>query len=98
MVKQWKDLYLLRGIEISYERYGEPTWVMKSNYPRFKSYQTSVPITDVTKLEKNTEKFKKKYPALLKAEIEKMIDAYPDDNKFREDLRTCLRVFGGFLK
>ena len=57
-----------------------------------------MPITDVTKLEKNTEKFKKKYPALLKAEIEKMIDAYPDDNKFREDLRTCLRVFGGFLK
>ena len=50
------------------------------------------------KNEQKYKKFKKKYPALLKAEIEKMIDTYPDDNKFREDLRTCLRVFGGFLK
>ncbi len=97
-VKQWRDLYLLRGIEISCERNGETVWAMKSSNPHFRTYQAAVPFTDAAKLEKNTERFKKKYPALLKAEIEKMMEAYPDEEKYREDYKDCLRLFGGMFR
>ena len=97
-VKQWRDLYLLKGIVISHERCDEPTLTMKSSYPQFHSYQAAVPIRDVTKLEKNAETFKKKYPTLLKTEIEKMMAAYPEEAKYREDYQICLRMYGGLFR
>ena len=97
-VKQRRDLYLLKGIEISCERNGETVWTMKSGNPHFRTYQAAVPFTDAAKLEKNTEKFKKRYPALLKGEIERMIEAYPNEEKYREDYKVCLRLFDGMFR
>ena len=49
---------------------------------------------DITELEKNVELFKKEYPAILKVELDTMINAYPDDRRFKEDLRMYQRLFG----
>ena len=94
IVKTWKEKYRLNGIEISYNRFGIPTWEMRSNNSRFVTYQCAVPIKDITELEKNVELFKKEYPGVLKAELDAMIKAYPDDRRFKEDLRMFQRLFG----
>ena len=86
IVKKWKEKYRLNGIEISYNRFGIPTWEMRSNNSRFITYQGAVPIKDITELEKNVELFKK--------ELDAMIKAYPDDRRFKEDLRMFQRLFG----
>ena len=67
---------------------------MRSNSSRFVTYQGAVPIKDITELEKNVELFKKAYPSVLKAELDAMINAYPDDRRFKEDLRMFQRLFG----
>lgn len=82
------------GIEISYNRLGTPTWEMRSTNSRFVSYQGAVPINNITDLDNNVELFKREYPALLKAELDSMIKAYPEDRRFKEDLRMFLRLFG----
>mgnify|MGYP003414197239 FL=1 len=94
IVKKWKEKYRLNGIEISYNRFGTPTWEMRSTNSRFISYQGAVPIKDITDLDNNVELFKREYPALLKAELDAMIQAYPEDRRFKEDLRMFLRLFG----
>ena len=94
IVKKWKEKYRLNGIEISYNRFGTPTWEMRSNSSRFVTYQGAIPIKDITELEKNVELFKKEYPSVLKAELDAMINAYPDDRRFKEDLRMFQRLFG----
>ena len=94
IVKKWKEKYRLNGIEISYNRFGTPTWEMRSNSSRFVTYQGVIPIKDITELEKNVELFKKEYPTVLKAELDAMINAYPDDRRFKEDLRMFQRLFG----
>lgn len=94
IVKKWKEKYRLNGIEISYNRFGTPTWEMRSNNSRFITYQGAIPIKDITELEKNVELFKKEYPGVLKAELDAMINAYPDDRRFKEDLRMFQRLFG----
>ena len=94
IVKKWKEKYRLNGIEISYNRFGTPTWEMRSNNSRFITYQGAIPIKDITELEKNVELFKKEYPTVLKAELDAMINAYPDDRRFKEDLRMFQRLFG----
>ena len=94
IVKKWKEKYRLNGIEISYNRFGIPTWEMRSNNSRFITYQGAVPIKDITELENNVELFKKEYPSVLKAELDAMINAYPDDRRFKEDLRMFQRLFG----
>jgi len=38
--------------------------------------------------------FKKEYPAVLKAELDAMLNAYPDDRRFKEDMRMFQRLFG----
>lgn len=67
---------------------------MRSTNSRFVSYQGAVPIKDITDLDNNVELFKREYPALLKAELDAMIQAYPEDRRFKEDLRMFLRLFG----
>jgi hypothetical protein len=67
---------------------------MRSTNSRFVTYQGAVPIKDITVLEKNVELFKKEYPSVLKAELDAMIKAYPDDRRFKEDLRMFQRLFG----
>lgn len=67
---------------------------MRSTNSRFITYQGAVPIKDITELEKNVELFKKEYPGVLKAELDAMIKAYPDDRRFKEDLRMFQRLFG----
>lgn len=67
---------------------------MRSTNSRFVTYQGAVPINDITELEKNVELFKKEYPGVLKAELDAMIKAYPDDRRFKEDLRMFQRLFG----
>ena len=94
IVWRWKEKYRLNGIEISYNRFGKPTWEMRSTNSRFISYQGAVPIKDITDLDNNVELFKREYPALLKAELDSMIQAYPEDRRFKEDLRMFLRLFG----
>ena len=94
IVKKWKAEYRLNGIEISYNRFGTPTWEMRSTNSRFVTYQGAIPIKDITELEKNVELFKKEYPGVLKAELDAMIKAYPDDRRFKEDLRMYQRLFG----
>ena len=94
IVKKLKEKYRLNGIEISYNRFGKPTWEMRSTNSRFISYQGAVPIKDITDLDNNVELFKREYPALLKAELDSMIQAYPEDRRFKEDLRMFLRLFG----
>lgn len=94
VVKQWKEKYRLNGIEISYNRFGTPTWEMRSSNSRFITYQGAIPIKDITELEKNVELFKKEYPGVLKSELDAMINAYPDDRRFKEDLRMYQRLFG----
>ena len=94
IVKKWKEKYRLNGIEISYNRFGTPTWEMRSNSSRFVTYQGAIPIKDITELQKNVELFKKEYPSVLKAELDVMIKAYPDDRRFKEDLRMFQRLFG----
>lgn len=95
IVKQWKEKYRLNGIEIFYNRFGVPTWEMRSMNSRFITYQGAVPIKDITELEKNIVLFKKEYPSVLKAELDAMLKAYPDDRKFKEDNRMFQRLFGG---
>lgn len=94
IVKKWKEKYRLNGIEISYNRFGIPTWEMRSTNSRFVTYQGAVPIKDIAVLEKNVELFQKEYPGVLKAELDAMIKAYPDDRRFKEDLRMFQRLFG----
>ena len=94
IVKKWKEKYRLNGIEIIYNRFGTPTWEMRSSNSRFVTYQGAVPIKDITELEKNVELFKKEYPSVLKVELDSMIKAYPDDRRFKEDLRMFQRLFG----
>ena len=67
---------------------------MRSNNSRFITYQGAISIKDITELEKNVEFFKKEYPAILKVELDTMINAYPDDRRFKEDLRMYQRLFG----
>ena len=62
VVKVWKEKYLLKGIDIRYNRFGIPMWEMRSSNSRFITYQCAVPIKDITKLETNVELFKKEYP------------------------------------
>ena len=66
IVKKWKEKYRLNGIEISYNRFGIPTWEMRSNNSRFVTYQGAASIKDITELEKNVELFKKEYPTIEK--------------------------------
>lgn len=66
---------------------------MRSTNSRFVTYQGAVPIKGITELEKNVELFKKEYPGVLKAELDAMIKAYPDDRRFKEDLRMFQRLF-----
>ena len=40
------------------------------------------------------ELFKQEYPGVLKSELDAMINAYPDDRRFKEDLRMYQRLFG----
>lgn len=67
---------------------------MRSNSSRFVTYQGAIPIKDITELEKNVELFKKEYPTVLKAELDAMINAYPYDRRFKEDLRMFQKLFG----
>lgn len=67
---------------------------MRSTNSRFITYQGAIPIKDITELDKNVELFKKDYPSVLKAELDAMINAYPDDRRFKEDLRMFQRLFG----
>ena len=95
IVKKWKEKYRLNGIEISYNRFGVPTWEMRSTSSRFISYQGAVPIKDITDFDNNVERFKREYPKVLKLELDAMIKSYPDDRRFKEDLRMFQRLFGG---
>lgn len=67
---------------------------MRSTNSRFITYQGAIPIKDITELDKNVDLFKKDYPSVLKAELDAMINAYPDDRRFKEDLRMFQRLFG----
>ena len=67
---------------------------MRSTNSRFITYQGAISIKDITELDKNVELFKKDYPSVLKAELDAMINAYPDDRRFKEDLRMFQRLFG----
>ena len=49
---------------------------------------------DITELDNNVELFKKEYPAVLKAELDAMVKAYPEDRRFKEDMRMFQRLFG----
>ena len=48
-------------------------------------YNSAIEISDITNLEENIALFRKEYPALLGADIERMLKAYPDDRKIKED-------------
>jgi len=67
---------------------------MRSTNSRFISYQGAVPIKDITDLDNNVELFKSQYPTALKAELEAMLKAYPEDRRFKEDMRMFQRLFG----
>lgn len=67
---------------------------MRSTNSRFITYQGAISIKDITELDKNVDLFKKDYPSVLKAELDAMINAYPDDRRFKEDLRMFQRLFG----
>ena len=84
-VERWKEKYLAQGVEISYCRFDKPTWIMKSSNARFVMYNSAIEISDITNLEENIALFRKEYPALLGADIERMLKAYPDDRKIKED-------------
>ena len=71
---------------------------MRSTNSRFITYQGAVPIKDITELDNNVELFKKEYPAVLKAELDAMVKAYPEDRRFKEDMRMFQRLFGGRSK
>lgn len=94
-VRIWKEKYLRDGILILYDRFGKASWEMKSSMSRFSSYHAAVPIDDITNFDGNVSKFMAEYPSVLKGEIEKMIEAYPENHRIREDLRMMLKVFGG---
>ena len=94
VVKKWKEKYRLYGIQIVYDRYGKASWEMKSSMERFASYHAAVPIDDITAFDDNVAKFRWDYPDLLKAEIDKIVSAYPDNPRFREDQRMFMKVFG----
>ena len=98
VVKVWKEKYLLKGIDIRYNRFGVPTWEMRSSNSRFITYQCAVPIKDITELEANVELFKREYPRVLKKEVEMLVKSYPDDRRFKEDHRVFLRMFGSSVK
>jgi len=98
IVKKWKEKYRLNSIEISYNRFGTPIWEMRSTNSRSISYQGAVPIKDITDLDNNVELFKREYPSVLKAELDAMVKAYPDDRRFKEDMRMFQRLFGGHSK
>ena len=67
---------------------------MKSSLERFASYHASVQIGDITAFDDNVAKFKSEYPILLKTEIKNIVNAYPDNPRFREDQRMFMKVFG----
>jgi len=67
---------------------------MRSTNSRFVTYQGAIPIKDITDLDNNVALFKKEYPAILKAELDAMLNAYPDDRRFKEDIRMFQRLFG----
>jgi len=67
---------------------------MRSTNSRFVTYQGAIPIKDITDLDNNVALFKKEYPAVLKAELDAMLNAYPDDRRFKEDIRMFQRLFG----
>lgn len=67
---------------------------MRSTNSRFVTYQGAIPIKDITELDNNVALFKKEYPAVLKAELDAMLNAYPDDRRFKEDMRMFQRLFG----
>jgi len=67
---------------------------MRSTNSRFVTYQGAIPIKDITDLDNNVALFKKEYPAVLKAELDAMLNAYPDDRRFKEDMRMFQRLFG----
>ena len=94
VVNRWKEKYRLNGIQIIFDRYGKASWEMKSSLERFASYHAAVMIDDITAFDENVAKFKREYPDLLKVEIEKIANAYPDNPRFREDQRMFMKVFG----
>lgn len=90
VIKRWKEMYLERGIEIYYCR-DDVTWKMHASKPPFSTYQAFVAISDVTDLENNVALYEKEYPAVLRKEIRKMMESYPEERVFREDYRMFLR-------
>lgn len=94
-VRIWKEKYQRDGILILYDRFGKASWEMKSSMSRFSSYHAAVPIDDITDFDGNVSKFKSEYPSVLREEIDKMVKAYPDNHRIREDQRMLLKVFGG---
>lgn len=97
VIKRWKEKYMERGIDIYYCRY-DVTWKMHAAKPPFSTYQAFVAISDITDLENNVARYEQEYPAVLQAEIRKMLESYPDDRDFREDYRAFLRKYGGAVK
>jgi len=67
---------------------------MRSTNSRFVTYQGAIPIKDITDLDNNVALFKKEYPAVLKTELDAMLNAYPDDRRFKEDMHMFQRLFG----
>lgn len=67
---------------------------MRSTNSRLVTYQGAIPIKDITDLDNNVALFKKEYPAVLKAELDAMLNAYPNDRRFKEDMRMFQRLFG----
>lgn len=94
-VRIWKEKYLHDGIQIFYDRFGNASWFMKSAMDRFSSYHAAVPIEDITDYDRNVSLFQKDYPAVLREEINKMVKAYPDNHRIREDQRMLLKIFVG---
>ena len=94
-VRIWKEKYLREGVLILYDRFEKASWEMKSSMSRFSSYHAAVPIDDITDFERNVSKFKAEYPSVLREEIDKMVEAYPENHRIREDRRMLLKVFGG---
>jgi len=97
VMKQWKEKYLLSGIEIYYCHY-DVTWKMHSSEKPFSTYQTFIAISDVTDLDNNIALYKREYPGLLRSEMQKMIETYPNDREFKDNYRKFLRKFGGGAK
>ena len=94
VVKVWKEKYRLKGIEISYNRFGVPTWEMRSSNSRFVTYQCAVPIRDITEFDENVDLFNREYPQLLRDEIARLVESYPADRRIKEDSRMFQRAFG----